>query len=71
MLKKIPFITCAICNRQVDKIEMERNIFSNSVVYRVECHGDTDRCEIDSQELLMIPIESYSSGVAFSTKKIV
>lgn len=71
MFPIMPFIICAICNKQVDKVEIHRDILSSKIVLSVECHGDIDTCEIGGQELLMIPSESYyDSGIAFSTKRI-
>jgi hypothetical protein len=64
----VPKIQCAVCNKPVDYIQVDRRAdLQNAVQVFVRCHGDNDVFLLDD-------LESYSvdenSGVAFTTRRI-
>lgn len=62
-------IQCAICDKTVDRVEREKNYQTDSIRYKVYCHGDTDTCELTQHQ-----IENCNGriepGYAFTTKRV-
>lgn len=63
-------ITCAVCNKEVDSVEAERNPKNNTIKYTVHCHGETDTCELDQGTMAEIDPRHITEGVAFTNKCI-
>jgi hypothetical protein len=66
---QIPVILCAVCNKPVDSIEIMKDVYTQSIVYSVSCHGEKDQCSIP-QDMLEENLSVMSRGVAFQTKKL-
>jgi hypothetical protein len=75
MISKItmPKIKCAVCDKLVDKTEIEHKAYDMSVVIRVWCHGETEICKLSSEflhNLEPVNFKQLEHGVAFTNKKI-
>lgn len=66
----LPNITCSVCNKLVDDIELYYSPESMTRSFRVWCHGDTDICEITDMDLYEINPADLQQGVAFTTKRL-
>lgn len=63
-----PTIICAICDKQVDHIQVHIDACNREYKFKVKCHGEFDYCSvpINYLEENKIPQE----GRAFTTMKI-
>ena len=67
-----PRITCAICNKPVDRIEWGDNWNTGDRWLRAYCHGDTDNMTLRQEVLLerRNALEDFAEGVAFQDKRL-
>ncbi len=63
-------IYCAICNKLVDEVLMEQNLFSDETTIHVKCHGDTDTCAFDTSLWIRDPNAKITKIEAFTTKRL-
>lgn len=59
---------CAICNKPVDQVLMDRDICRAVYVYTLHCHGATEVAEISDQQI--VDAKKISIGRAFVTRGI-
>lgn len=64
----LPKITCAVCDKLVDEVEMEVSHYDDFFHFYVKCHGQTDRCKIP--RYMIEDGLDLSQGRAFTTKII-
>lgn len=70
MIIGLPRIRCAICKRQVDSVTVLRDEFKSAHTFIVECHGDTDRCDLTDEFLAHASDGTVTVGEAFATKRV-
>ena len=58
-----PTVTCAKCNKLVDKMITHYNLNNDTRVYTVFCHGEHETTTITALD--MLGIDSISGGLAF------
>lgn len=58
---------CAICNRDVEKIEWEQEFCTMTIYAKAYCHGDSEVATLPQNLILEAQI---SKGVAFMNKRI-
>lgn len=68
-------IRCAVCHRQVDRVEWWHDIFRDTFHIKVRCHGQEDAMEIKAEfyeDLMAAGREQLETqeGVAFEQKRI-
>lgn len=63
-------IFCAVCEREVDKVVVERYDWHNHTTLTVYCHGAVDECAITDQFIAEAGPEFARNpqGVAFATQ---
>ena len=59
---------CDICNKYVDRIECEENVETESICFRVYCHGEFEETILTNQTIASAI--SISLGRVFKEKKI-
>jgi hypothetical protein len=64
----VPRIHCAVCNKTVDHVEMWRDEPADRLIFRVQCHGATDRCEVNQSFILQHGPQALNQGVAFTSQ---
>lgn len=64
-------IMCAICNKEIDGIEIWYDPAMPGQRFRAYCHGATDECLITDHFIEMGLDFKDCVGVAFATKQIV
>lgn len=57
---------CAICNREVEKMEVCIDHCNKTNVFIVYCHGDREICDIPHT---LLQDNKLEKGYAFNTKK--
>jgi hypothetical protein len=62
-----PIVMCAVCNKQVDRIEWEDNYDNGQRVITAYCHGQRDTMTIDLRELTLELSKKLqaATGIAF------
>lgn len=65
-------ITCAVCGRPVDKLEIHRDDMFMVMRLKATCHGQVEWCTIEDQLVANLENteEQFSRGVAFSQRLI-
>jgi hypothetical protein len=66
----LPLITCAVCGKYVDRVEVMRNFADRSVGVKVWCHGDTDEMKVDEMIVAEFGEDQFREGTAFTTRRI-
>lgn len=73
MKMMLPQITCAICNKIVDEIELIDRCDSYNKEVRVWCHGEMDTCVIPDYLVREVGVHGqhqFMVGTAFNNKKL-
>ena len=65
-----PRISCAICQKPVDRLEWETEEFGRRLIVRAYCHGDVDTMQLDAWQMHNMREHDLQEGVAFETKRI-
>jgi hypothetical protein len=63
-------VRCAQCNKPVDRLHMEVCYLSDAMRFKVECHGETDNCEVPRWMFEDFGGAQLAEGVAFTTKRL-
>lgn len=58
-----PTVTCAKCNKLVDKMIAHYNLNNDTRVYTVVCHGEHETTTLTAKD--MMEAHSISGGMAF------
>jgi len=61
-------IDCAKCEKQVDRVRVERDESTRRLYYKVWCHGDTDICFVD--DIFIVENGMPRHGMAFTTERL-
>ena len=71
-LEGMPRIRCAVCERLVERVEWEHELYSRQTRITVRCHGETETMRSDTMSLSYAQMEELKDqeGVAFETKRI-
>lgn len=61
-------ITCAVCGKDVDRIDIERGVFDimtmrSGTRVRVRCHGDMQTAMLQPKQLLPETGEAFRQGL--------
>lgn len=72
---QFPKIRCAICDKQVDVIELWNETRNSACVIRAQCHGSSDTMTITAYDFLRLGLSGMAEiaqleGVAFSTQML-
>ena len=63
-------ITCALCNKPVDRIFVRYDNYYMGYLVHVECHGEVDQCRIPDCLLEELGQDQFKEGVAFRPETI-
>lgn len=58
--------TCAVCNSQVKRSELERDYKANDFVYRNRCHGEVREVRIERKQSFNLLDPCGKLGSSFS-----
>lgn len=61
---------CAVCDKDVDRMEAQENHYDDTIMYKVWCHGDVDNCSIPRYFFEDNDMRNIVDMVAFGTKRI-
>lgn len=66
-------IRCSICNKRVDRIGVERDLYHDVVRIKVLCHGERDTMTLTMAEIEQNILDAIAGqeGVAFAPKIVV
>lgn len=62
-------VVCELCNKPVDRIEMEKDHQFDRNIYTVYCHGEREQCEINTMTLR--DAVSIKSAAAFKRTRTI
>lgn len=65
----MPRIMCAKCEKPVDRVEREQYFMSDTVRFKVWCHGETDSCELTQHDLQRFG-DRLEPGYAFTKERL-
>lgn len=72
---QLPRVTCALCQKEVDRVVIMESFIDEIITVKVWCHGDTDnmrltRAELNSIGQAGIDAMVRDGGVAFATDRL-
>lgn len=66
--KMLPLPFCHKCKKEVDRMDGEYDLVTNSYYFIVRCHGEYETCKLPNHMLEFKNIIDFKQGAAFAPK---